>query len=78
MCPHWSWKKRATFFGDPSGRLVDDSRHSELEVRQVMMGCSQRRRLLVVMFTERGEAIRMIIARRATRTEKQEYEEKQS
>ncbi|HXK29736.1 MAG TPA: BrnT family toxin [Candidatus Binatia bacterium] len=34
------------------------------------------RRLLAVMFTERGQAIRLVSARKATRRERREYEEK--
>jgi hypothetical protein len=41
----------------------------------VLLGQSGRRRLLVVMFTERGEAIHLISARKATRRERREYEE---
>jgi uncharacterized protein len=44
----------------------------------VLLGESNRRRLLVVMFTERGEAIHLISARRATRRERKEYVEAQS
>ena len=41
----------------------------------MLLGHSVRRRLLVVMFTERGEAIRLLSARRATRRERRDYEE---
>jgi uncharacterized DUF497 family protein len=64
-------------FGDPLARIVDDPRHSKGEQRYVLLGESDRRRLLVVMFTERGEAIHLISARRATRRERKEYEEAQ-
>ena len=63
-------------FGDPLGRITDDPRHSELEERYVLLGRSDRQRLLVVMFTERAQAIRLISARKATRRERREYEEK--
>jgi hypothetical protein len=56
---------------------ADDPRHSEGEERSVLLGESNRRRLLVVMFTERGEAIHLISARRATRRERKEYDEAQ-
>ncbi len=61
-------------FGDPLGRITDDPRHSETEERYVLLGQSARRRLLAVMFTERGQAIRLISARKATRRERREYE----
>ena len=65
-------------FGDPLGRLTDDPRHSEDEQRFVLLGQSEKRQLLVVMFTEGGEAIHLISARKATRRERREYEESES
>jgi len=65
-------------FGDPLGRIVDDPRHSQEEERFVLLGQSARRRLLVVLFTERGKAIHLISARTATRRERREYEEAQA
>lgn len=63
-------------FGDPLGRIADDPRHSATEERSVLLGQSERRRLLAVMFTEQGQAIRIISARKATRREGREYEKK--
>ena len=57
--------------------MVDDQRHSVGELRQVLLGYSQGNRLLAVMFTERGDRIRLISARTATRRERQSYEEGQ-
>ena len=48
------------------------------EERFVLLGLSERRRLLVVMFTERGDALHLISARRATRRERRKYEESES
>lgn len=70
-----SFEEAVTAFGDPLGRITDDPRHSADEQRFVLLGQSDRRRLLVVMFTERSEAIRLISARKATRRERREYEE---
>ena len=64
-----------TAFADPLGRILVDPRHSIAEERLVILGLSERRGLLAVMFTERGERIRLISARRATATERHEYEE---
>jgi uncharacterized DUF497 family protein len=69
-----TFEEAATIFGDPLGRIADDPRHSEDEERFVLLGQSDRRRLLVVMFAERGEAIHLISARTATRRERREYE----
>jgi uncharacterized DUF497 family protein len=70
-----TFEEAATVFRDPLGGIVDDPRHSQGEERFVLLGQSDRRRLLVVMFTERGEAIHLISARKATRRERREYEE---
>jgi uncharacterized DUF497 family protein len=45
------------------------------EMRFVTVGVSQRGRLLVVAHTERNDTIRIIIARRATRREREFYEQ---
>lgn len=70
-----TFEEAATVFGDPLGRITDDPRHSEGEERFVLLGQSDTRRFLVVMFTERGETIHLISARNATRRERKEYEE---
>ena len=57
------------------GRIVADPRHSADEERLVLLGISRDRHLLTVMFVDRGEAIRIISARPATRRERKDYEE---
>lgn len=71
-----SFEGAVTVFGDPLGRITDDPRHSETEERFVLLWQSARRWLLAVMFTERGQAIRLISARKATRRRRGEYEKK--
>jgi uncharacterized DUF497 family protein len=71
-------EEAATVFGDPFGRITSDPRHSVDEERFVLLGVSRRQRLLVVMFAERGEAVRLISARRAIRQERRDYEERPS
>jgi hypothetical protein len=73
-----SFGEAATVFGDPLGRIVEDPRHSEAEQRLVLLGHSGAGGLLTVMFTERGEVIRIISARHATRRERKDYEESKS
>ncbi|MGH9556698.1 MAG: BrnT family toxin [Terriglobales bacterium] len=70
-----SFEEAATVFGDLLGRIVDDPRHSVDEPRYVLLGQSERQRLLAVMFAERAEGIRVMRARKATRRERREYEE---
>ena len=69
-----SFEEASTIFGDPLGRTIPDRLHSEEEDRFVNLGESERRRLLVVVFTERGDKIRIISARAATRRERKDYE----
>ena len=61
-------------FGDPLARIHEDPRHSVGERREILVGHSLMHRLLVVSFTERGRAVRIISAREATRHEREDYE----
>jgi len=70
-----SFEDAAAVFGDPLGRIVADSRYSAEEERFVLLGLSQGMGLLAVMYVERGEAIRIVSARRATPRERRNYEE---
>ena len=65
-----------TIFGDPLELTIPDPDHSHEEFRFISIGQSAAGRLLVVSYTERGEArIRLISARRATKREQQRYEQ---
>ena len=64
-----------TVFGDPQSLTIPDPEHSQTEDRFVIMGSSHRQKLLVVVHTERGDSIRIISARRASRKERKSYEE---
>ena len=70
-----SFEEASTVFGDPLSLTIGDPLHSEEEDRFVILGESHRRRFLVVVFTERGESIRIISARLASRRERKQYEE---
>ena len=63
-----------TVFQDPLAFIFDDEEHSEHEHRELIIGHSHRNRLLIVSFTERKGAIRIISARKANRQEREEYE----
>jgi uncharacterized DUF497 family protein len=69
-----SFEEALTVFGDPLARIHDDPGHSAGERREIIVGHSARDRLLLVSFTERRGAIRLISARRATRHEREDYE----
>jgi uncharacterized DUF497 family protein len=64
-----------TVFGDRFSKPIHDPLHSDEEDRFVIIGESHRERLLVVVFTERGERIRILSARAASRSERIEHEE---
>jgi uncharacterized DUF497 family protein len=70
-----SFEEAATVFGDPLGGIVTDPRHSKGEARFVLLGLSEVRRLLAVMFVERDGTVRIISARPATRRERRNHEE---
>jgi hypothetical protein len=52
-----SFEEAATVFGDPLGRIVADPRHSSEEERLVLLGYSERRRLIAVMYVERAKEL---------------------
>jgi uncharacterized protein len=63
-------------FEDPFAVMQPDPDHSWDEARFRATGRSLFQRLLVVSYTERGRAIRIISVRPATRRERRSYEEK--
>lgn len=70
-----SFEEAASVFVDPLAAIFDDEAHSEEEQREIIIGHSAQNRLLLVSFTERVGAIRIISARRATKKERRDYEE---
>ncbi|HZQ07476.1 MAG TPA: BrnT family toxin [Anaerolineae bacterium] len=71
-----SFGEAATVFSDPLSVTVSDPDHSDDEDRYIIVGMSQQSRLLIVSFAERGDLVRVISARKLTRSERQAYEEK--
>lgn len=70
-----SFEEARTVFEDPLFLIFGDPDHSIEENRFIIMGESNENRLLIVSFTQRELAIRLISARRATRPERKKYEE---
>ena len=64
-----------TVFAGQFTRYFADPDHSADENRFLALGYSHPNRLLVVSYTERGEVIRIISARRATAHERHFYED---
>ena len=69
-----TFDEASTVFGDPLGLLMPDPDHSLNEERYLVLGMSNRQRLLVVAFAERPPRTRLISARRATPREWRRYE----
>jgi uncharacterized protein len=69
-----SFEEAATAFADEYGLLLDDP-DAQTEDRLILLGLSESLRLLVVVHVLRAEeVIRIISARRASRFETREYE----
>ena len=64
-----------TVFADPLARIFDDEDHSLREQREIIIGRSVKERLLVVCFAAPGQIVRIFSARKATRREREDYEE---
>jgi uncharacterized protein len=70
-----SFTEALTAFSDPLSLTIPDPDHSEREDRFLLLGRSSTGRLLVVTHTERGQTVRIITARAASRRERRDYEE---
>lgn len=68
-----SFEEAMECFSDPFALVLEDPRYSE---RLILIGASQRRRVIFTVFVERLPAlIRVVSARRATAAERRKYEE---
>ena len=70
-----SFLEAASALLDPAAITIHDPAHSLFEARFVCLGMSRRGRLLVVVFADDGDTVRIISARRATSPERRNYEE---
>ncbi|NDG71280.1 MAG: BrnT family toxin [Proteobacteria bacterium] len=73
-----AFTEAGTIFGDEQSITIPDLKHSQKEPRFITMGMSQHARLLIVIHTERGNHLRIISARPASRKERNQYEKVQS
>lgn len=69
------FEEALTAFSDTASIDVFDLAHSSEEDRWRKLGLSDRGRLIVVVYAEAGENIRIISARVATRGERTAYED---
>ena len=72
-----SFEEAVSVFYDEEALIIDDPAHSQEEDRFLILGFSQRANLLVVChcYRESDRVIRIISARKATRTEAKQYGE---
>ncbi len=69
-----TFDEASTVFADPLSITINDPLHSENEERYALIGASHKYRILIVVHTERGDNIRIISARKATKNERSFYE----
>lgn len=71
-----SFEEAKTVFRDQSAVVIEDTEHSETEERFLILGFSNKLKLLIVChcYRESNTVIRIISARKATKTERQQYE----
>lgn len=68
------FQEARTIFEDPFAITILDDVHSEDEPRSITLGLSLLAKVLLVVHTERKERIRIISARKATPSERFQYE----
>jgi uncharacterized DUF497 family protein len=70
-----SFDEASTAFSDENGRLIPDPDHSEEEDRFILLGMSWSLRILVVChcYRKASNIIRIISARKATKSERAQY-----
>ncbi|MCI5143168.1 MAG: BrnT family toxin [Candidatus Electrothrix sp. ATG1] len=69
------FNEATTVFLNPFSITIPDHDHSAEEQRYIDIGSSEKGRVLVVVYTDRGVNIRIISCRKATYSERQYYEE---
>lgn len=69
-----TFDEASTAFSDTMSLTTFDPLHSTDEYRLILIGNSHQNRLLIVVHTERGDKIRLISARKATKHERETYE----
>ncbi len=73
-----SFDEAISVFADPLSITISDIEHSSnIETRYIDIGISNNKRILVVVYTERNNKIRIISCRIATKHEREYYEQHQ-
>ena len=71
-----SFEEATTVFADTLSVTIFDTLHSFEEDRYIIIGSSFKGRTLVVVHVDRGDNIRLISVRLATKNERRKYEER--
>lgn len=71
-----SFEEAISVFNDKLSITVVDSEHSIGEERFIDIGLSNKNKLIIVIYTEKNNVIRLISARLATKKEVKQYENK--
>jgi uncharacterized protein len=69
-----SFEEARTVFEDAFAITIHDAVHSDFEDRSVTIGLSLISRVLLVIHVDRGDRIRLVSARKATPSERAQYE----
>ena len=69
-----TFEEAKTVFEDEYAAILTDLLHSDDEPRGLIIGYSAQNRLLFISYTERGETVRLISARLATKREREKHE----
>ena len=72
-----SFREAVTVFYDPLAKFTTDPDHSAQENRYILIGHSQKSRLLFVVhvYRPKSDTVRIISARKATKKETRDFEE---
>ena len=70
-----SFEEALEVFADPLARIFPDDEHSADELREIIIGHTERLQLILISFIETDDWVRIISARKATRRERKDYEE---
>ena len=70
-----SFEEAATVFRNPLAKMLPDLTHTQEDERAILIGHSPGGRLLLVVFTELDNRVRIISARKVSGRERREYEE---
>lgn len=69
------FREAATVFDDPAHASISDPAHSISENRYITVGMSAKQRLVIMAHTFEDDRIRIITARKPTKSEREKYEQ---